>query len=182
MGKYPDLCQYIKSSKFQVSGFKFKKIAYSFSILMIKEKLQVYLVKGRIEAGCDEAGRGCLAGPVFASAVILPPDFENDLLNDSKKLSDKQRYALRPVIEEQAIAFAVGIVDLDNEGQGAEKRFYGEIQKPKFVKLSTLPVPDHLVGGFELGLLIPVCLEHFFPSQTQELWLSGSCVPQSYGC
>ena len=78
---------------------------------MIKEKLQVYLVKGRIEAGCDEAGRGCLAGPVFASAVILPPDFENDLLNDSKKLSDKQRYALRPVIEEQAIAFAVGIVD-----------------------------------------------------------------------
>ena len=78
---------------------------------MIKEKLQLYLRKGRIEAGCDEAGRGCLAGPVFAAAVILPENFENDLLNDSKKLTEKQRYALRPVIERQALAFAVGIVD-----------------------------------------------------------------------
>lgn len=78
---------------------------------MMKEKLQLYLLKGRIEAGCDEAGRGCLAGPVFAAAVILPANFENDLLNDSKKLTDKQRYALRPIIEEQAVAFAVGIVD-----------------------------------------------------------------------
>lgn len=76
-----------------------------------KEKLQLYLLKGRIEAGCDEAGRGCLAGPVFAAAVILPSDFENDVLNDSKKLTDKQRYELRPVIEKQAVAFAVGIVD-----------------------------------------------------------------------
>ncbi|MFY9150668.1 MAG: ribonuclease HII [Prolixibacteraceae bacterium] len=76
-----------------------------------KGKLQLYLVEGRIEAGCDEAGRGCLAGPVFAAAVILPPDFKNELLNDSKKLTDKQRYELRPVIEEQALAFAVGIVD-----------------------------------------------------------------------
>jgi len=76
-----------------------------------KEKLQLFLQERRIEAGCDEAGRGCLAGPVFAAAVILPPGFENDLLNDSKKLTEKQRYALRPVIEQQAIAFAVGIVD-----------------------------------------------------------------------
>ncbi|MDR3706374.1 MAG: ribonuclease HII [Paludibacteraceae bacterium] len=66
--------------------------------------------QGLLEAGCDEAGRGCLAGSVFAAAVILPPDFENDLLNDSKQLTEKQRYQLRPVIEEQALAWAVGIV------------------------------------------------------------------------
>lgn len=78
---------------------------------MNKNKLLLFLQEGRLEAGCDEAGRGCLAGPVFAAAVILPPDFENSLLDDSKKLSEKQRYALRPVIEEQALAFAVGIVD-----------------------------------------------------------------------
>ena len=60
-----------------------------------------------IEAGCDEAGRGCLAGPVFAAAVILPPDFSNDLLNDSKQLTERQRYALREVIEREAVAWAV---------------------------------------------------------------------------
>lgn len=72
--------------------------------------LQPYLHKGVIEAGCDEAGRGCLAGPVFAAAVILPEDFECELLNDSKKLTEKQRYALRPIIEEHAVSWAVGIV------------------------------------------------------------------------
>ena len=70
-----------------------------------------YLNKGVVEAGCDEAGRGCLAGPVFAAAVILPPSFSNDMLNDSKKLSERQRYELRPIIEREAIAWAVGIVD-----------------------------------------------------------------------
>ena len=69
-----------------------------------------YLEANRIEAGCDEAGRGCLAGSVFAAAVILPPDFKNDDLNDSKQLSEKKRYAWRPVIEKEAIAWAVGIV------------------------------------------------------------------------
>ena len=69
-----------------------------------------YLEANRIEAGCDEAGRGCLAGSVFAAAVILPPDFKNDDLNDSKQLSEEKRYALRPVIEKEAIAWAVGIV------------------------------------------------------------------------
>ncbi len=63
-----------------------------------------------IEAGCDEAGRGCLAGPVVAAAVILPPDYHNDLLNDSKKLTEKQRNLLRPMIEQDALAWAVGIV------------------------------------------------------------------------
>jgi ribonuclease HII len=71
--------------------------------------LENFHKKGVIEAGCDEAGRGCLAGPVFAAAVILPPDFQNDLLNDSKKLTEKQRYQLRPVIEESALAWAVGV-------------------------------------------------------------------------
>lgn len=69
-----------------------------------------YMEAGRVEAGCDEAGRGCLAGAVFAAAVILPPDFRNDDLNDSKQLSEKRRYALRPVIEREAVAWAVGIV------------------------------------------------------------------------
>ncbi len=70
-----------------------------------------------IEAGCDEAGRGCLAGPVFAAAVILPPDFRSNLLNDSKQLSEKKRYALREVVECEALAWAVGIVsneEIDN--------------------------------------------------------------------
>lgn len=70
-----------------------------------------FLKANIIEAGCDEAGRGCLAGPVYASAVILPSDFKNELLNDSKQLTEKQRYALRPIIEHEALAWAVGIVD-----------------------------------------------------------------------
>ena len=65
----------------------------------------------RIEAGCDEAGRGCLAGPVFAAAVILPDNFSDELLNDSKQLSEKQRAGLRPVIEREALAWAVASVD-----------------------------------------------------------------------
>ena len=63
------------------------------------------------EAGCDEAGRGCLAGPVFAAAVILPPDFKNDRLNDSKQLTEKQRYLLRDVIMREAVAYAVAKLD-----------------------------------------------------------------------
>ncbi|MBR5958102.1 MAG: ribonuclease HII [Salinivirgaceae bacterium] len=63
------------------------------------------------EAGCDEAGRGCLAGPVFAAAVILPPDFSNDRLNDSKQLTEKQRYQLRDVIMREAVAYAVAKLD-----------------------------------------------------------------------
>jgi len=66
-----------------------------------------------IEAGCDEAGRGCLAGPVFAAAVILPVDFNHDLLNDSKQLSEEVRYELRVEIEQKAIAHAVASVDND---------------------------------------------------------------------
>ncbi len=69
-----------------------------------------YLNAGRIEAGCDEAGRGCLAGAVYAAAVILPKDFKNEQLNDSKQLTEHQRYALREIIEREALAWAVGVV------------------------------------------------------------------------
>lgn len=70
-----------------------------------------------VEAGCDEAGRGCLAGSVYAAAVILPPDYHNELLNDSKQLTEKRRYALREVIQRDAVAWAVGVVtpeEIDN--------------------------------------------------------------------
>ncbi|MBF1610422.1 MAG: ribonuclease HII [Prevotella sp.] len=72
--------------------------------------LKSHYYESLIEAGCDEAGRGCLAGSVYAAAVILPPDYQNELLNDSKKLTAKKRYALREEIERDAIAWAVGIV------------------------------------------------------------------------
>lgn len=67
-------------------------------------------VAGVLEAGCDEAGRGCLAGPVYAAAVILPDDFSHEWLNDSKQLSERRRQQLRPIIEQKALAWAVGVV------------------------------------------------------------------------
>jgi len=70
-----------------------------------------YYIKGQLEAGCDEAGRGCLAGPVFAAAVILPEDFVSETLTDSKQLTEKQRYELRPLIESEAIAWGVAMYD-----------------------------------------------------------------------
>mgnify|MGYP001290732239 CR=1 FL=1 len=73
--------------------------------------LELSLSNKFIEAGCDEAGRGCLAGPVFAAAVILPKDFKNDLLNDSKKLKEKDRDQLRALIESEAVSWAVASVD-----------------------------------------------------------------------
>ena len=72
--------------------------------------LASYYYEGKIEAGCDEAGRGCLAGSVYAAAVILPSDYQNELLNDSKQLTEKRRYELREIIERDAVAWAVGIV------------------------------------------------------------------------
>ena len=72
--------------------------------------LKNHYYEGKIEVGCDEAGRGCLAGSVFAAAVILPLGYENELLNDSKKLTPKMRYQLRTIIERDAVAWAVGVV------------------------------------------------------------------------
>ena len=78
---------------------------------MMHAMLQGHYTDTLIEAGCDEAGRGCLAGPVFAAAVILPRDFSNAILTDSKQLSEKQRNTLRPIIETYAVAWAVASVD-----------------------------------------------------------------------
>ena len=72
--------------------------------------LKSHYYEGLVEAGCDEAGRGCLAGSVYAAAVILPENYENDMLNDSKKLSAKKRHVLREIIERDALAWAVGVV------------------------------------------------------------------------
>lgn len=75
--------------------------------------LKKYYSKGRFEAGCDEAGRGCLAGPVVAAAVILSGDFNHPFLNDSKQLTEAKRSLLRPIIEQEAVAWAVGVVTVD---------------------------------------------------------------------
>lgn len=77
----------------------------------MKNSLKPYMQSGRIEAGCDEAGRGPLAGPVYAAAVVLPEDFYHPLLNDSKQMTAHQRELLRPIIEQQALAWAVVAVD-----------------------------------------------------------------------
>lgn len=84
---------------------------------LLTDSLPTCYIAGRYEAGCDEAGRGCLAGPVYAAAVILPDDFHHPLLNDSKQLTEKRREILRPIIESNAVAWAVGIVspqEIDN--------------------------------------------------------------------
>ena len=104
---------------------------------MKRQKLLSYHKADIIEAGCDEAGRGCLAGPVFAAAVILAPDFENELLDDSKKLTEKQRYQLRPLIENQAVAWAVELVsnsEIDevnilNASYGPQYYFPGSVKR-----------------------------------------------------
>lgn len=80
-------------------------------IINTVNQLELFYKANTVEAGCDEAGRGCLAGPVVAAAVILPDNFSNNLLNDSKKLSEKQRDKLRPIVENEALAWAVAFVD-----------------------------------------------------------------------
>lgn len=88
--------------------------------LLAKFQVQMllpFLHSNHVEAGLDEAGRGCYAGPVFAAAVILPKDFHHPLLNDSKQLNEKQRDLLRPVIEKESIAFSVAAIDNDTIDQ-----------------------------------------------------------------
>ena len=108
-----------------------------------KEALLSFYKEGLVEAGCDEAGRGCLAGRVVAAAVILPPDFSHPLLNDSKTIKEEKRYLLRQEIEQSAIAFAVGIID--NK----------EIDEINILKASIMamhkainqlkPIPEHII-------------------------------------
>lgn len=100
-----------------------------------------YLHEGLVEAGCDEAGRGCLAGSVYAAAVVLPKDFRNEMLNDSKQLTEKQRYALREVIEREALAWAIGIVTPE------------EIDKINILKASFLAMHRAIDG-------LKVCPQH----------------------
>lgn len=83
----------------------------------IRTMLESHYYKDKVEAGCDEAGRGCLAGSVYAAAVILPPNYQNQELNDSKKLTDKKRKALREQIERDAVAWAVGVVTAEEIDQ-----------------------------------------------------------------
>ena len=94
--------------------FLLKPILFADFCVPLSQKRETMLAshyyKGKIEAGCDEAGRGCLAGSVYAAAVILPEDYQNDLLNDSKQLTEKRRYQLREMIQRDAVAWAVGIV------------------------------------------------------------------------
>ena len=93
------------------------KLFFLFTNMSKEIHLLPFMEPGRVEAGCDEAGRGPLAGPVYAAAVILPPDFHHPLLNDSKKMSEKSRETLRPVIEREAVAWAVEAVspeEIDN--------------------------------------------------------------------
>jgi ribonuclease HII len=120
--------------------------------------LKSFLRENVLEAGCDEAGRGCLAGPVYAAAVILPSGFELHLLNDSKQLTENLRYRLRPVIEEQAIAWAVGIVtnqeiDQINILNASFLAMHRAIDQLK-------SVPDHLIidgNRFKAYKNIPHC-------------------------
>jgi ribonuclease HII len=105
--------------------------------------LSPFLQKDLVEAGIDEAGRGCFAGPVYAAAVILPFDFFHPLLNDSKQLNEKQRDLLRPVIEKESVAFSVGVAD------------QREIDKWNILK-ATFTAMHRAVGGLSLipGLLL----------------------------
>lgn len=98
---------------------------------------------GIIEAGCDEAGRGCLAGPVFAAAVILPEDFINDELNDSKKLTEKKRYLLRETIQKSAISWGVGIVEAEEIDRINILNASFLAMHRAIIKLNVLP--DHLL-------------------------------------
>lgn len=105
--------------------------------------LQAYLEPNRIEAGCDEAGRGCLAGAVFAAAVILPPDFEHEWLKDSKQMTAKRRDLLRVVIEEQALTWAVAIADA-REIEAINILNASILAMHRAVRALTI-VPDHLL-------------------------------------
>jgi ribonuclease HII len=104
---FQDNLKWFKNVKSHTFGAFFPSFAAPHPIM---SKLAPHYYKDLVEAGCDEAGRGCLAGSVFAAAVILPPDYDNPDLNDSKKLTEKRRYALREQIQRDALAWAVGTV------------------------------------------------------------------------
>jgi ribonuclease HII len=102
-----------------------------------------YFEKDRLEAGCDEAGRGCLAGPVFAAAVILPPDFYHPLLNDSKQLNERQRNELRVIIEKNAAAWHVAALDPETIDQ--INILQASIRAMHLALAGLLPAPDFIL-------------------------------------
>ena len=105
--------------------------------------MELFFLENKIEAGCDEAGRGCLAGPVFAAAVILPKDFSNQAITDSKKISEKKRNELRIVIEQEALAWAVA--KIDNKEIDKINILNASI-KAMHVAISILKIePEHLI-------------------------------------
>lgn len=108
-----------------------------------QEGLLSFFKDGAIEAGCDEAGRGCLAGPVVAAAVILPANFTHPLLNDSKKITEKNRYLLRKEIEQSAISYAVGI--LDNKEIDEINILKASIKAMHKALDSLTVIPEHLI-------------------------------------
>lgn len=102
----------VRRSNLPKSCFAFRELIYNIfaNFVSSMKKLLPFFDEFKLEAGCDEAGRGCLAGPVVASAVILPKDFTHPFLNDSKQLSEKKREMLRPIIEAEAISYAVAFI------------------------------------------------------------------------
>lgn len=126
-----------------------------------------------IEAGCDEAGRGCLAGSVFAAAVILPPDYHNAVLNDSKQLTEKQRYALRDQVQHDAVAWAVGVVTPD------------EIDKINILHASFLAMHralDQLTVRPEALIIDGNCFDLYYPplpQSSQSNWPSSGWASPS---
>jgi len=105
--------------------------------------LKPFLNKNTIEAGCDEAGRGCLAGPVFAAAVILPHDFKNELLNDSKKLSEKKRKELKETIIKNAVDWAVA--SIDNEEIDKINILNASIKAMHLALAKLKTTPEHII-------------------------------------
>ena len=108
--------------------------------------LKSFFQEEKIEAGCDEAGRGCLAGAVYAAAVIFPKDYQNDRLNDSKQLSEKHRYELRDEIERDAIAWAVGVVNEKEIDKLIIKAEYLIIDGNKFTPYHDIPYSTIVKG------------------------------------
>ena len=123
--------------------------------------LQPFLEPGRTEAGCDEAGRGCLAGPVFAAAVVLPPDFQNEELNDSKQLTERARERLRTVIEREAVAWAIGVATAEEIDQmnilrasilAMHRAVAGLCLRPDFLLIDGnrfAPCPDEMMAALD---------------------------------
>ncbi len=108
-----------------------------------KTELLSFFKQGVVEAGCDEAGRGCLAGPVVAAAVILPAEFTHPILNDSKKINEKNRYLLRKEIEACAISYAIGIID--NQGIDELNILKASIMAMHNALDSLDVLPDHII-------------------------------------